>query len=221
MHVVVTGANRGIGLALVRHYLEAKHVVHATARDLGAAAALHALRSERLVLHPLDVRDDASCRALGHAIGEEPVDLLINNAGVGRSATDDPAQILEVFDTNAVGPLRVVTALGDNVRAARGKILFITSILGSIGENSDGGAYAYRMSKAALNMAGRNVAHDLGPAGVTAALVHPGWVKTDMGGPSAPVSAEVAASQIAALADKLTLADSGRFFHADGTELPW
>ena len=221
LRVLITGANRGIGLALVERCLEANHHVHATARDLPAAVALHALASERLMLHPLDVRDDASCRALGAAIGGRPIDLLINNAGIGRHATDDPAEILAVFDTNAVGPLRVVNALRDNVRAARGKILFITSVLGSIGENSSGEAYAYRMSKAALNMAGKNLAHELRPEAVTAVLVHPGWVKTDMGGPRAPVTVDTAASQILALAEKITLADSGRFLHVDGTQLPW
>jgi NAD(P)-dependent dehydrogenase (short-subunit alcohol dehydrogenase family) len=221
MCVVITGASRGIGLALVRHYLAASHTVHAAARDPGGAMELQALRSDRLVLHTLDVRDDASCAALGRELQGVPVDLLFNNAGVGRSAPDEPAQILAVFDTNAVGPLRVVNALRDNLNAAGGTILFMTSILGSIGNNVAGEAYAYRMSKAALNMAGRNVAHELRPTGVTAVLVHPGWVKTDMGGASAPVLPEVAASQLAALAERLTLADSGRFFHADGTELPW
>ncbi len=221
MRVVITGGNRGIGLALARHYLEAKHSVHATARDVAKATALRSLASDLLVVHPLDVRDDASCRALGQALGDAPVDLLINNAGVGRAASGDPGEILAAFDTNAVGPVRVTRALEKNVRAARGKVLFISSVLGSIGESSSGGMYAYRISKAALNMAGSILAHELRPAHVTAVLVHPGWVRTDMGGPSAPVPVDVAASNIAALAAKLTLADSGRFLNTDGSEIPW
>ena len=221
MRVVITGANRGIGLALARAYLEAGHDVHATARDVASATALRALASGRLVVHALDVRDEASCRALGEALGDAPIDLLVSNAGAGRDAADEPAAILAIFDTNAVGPLRVVRALGENIRAARGKIVLLTSALGSMATNTEGGAYAYRMSKAALNMAGCNLAHDFRPSGVAAVLVHPGWVRTDMGGPSAPLSAEVAASHLVALIDTLTLADSGRFYHADGTPLPW
>jgi NAD(P)-dependent dehydrogenase (short-subunit alcohol dehydrogenase family) len=167
------------------------------------------------------VRSDESCRALGRSLKGVPIDLLINNAGVGRMADEEPAQILAVFDTNAVGPLRVTAALRDNVRAALGKILFITSRLGSIADNTSGGAQAYRISKAALNMATHNLAFELRREGVVATLVHPGWVKTDMGGPGAPVEVNDSAAQLIALGDRLTLADSGRFLNADGTELPW
>jgi len=221
MRIVITGANRGIGLALTQQYLARGETVHATARDPDGATALAELRSERLHVHALDVRDDASCRALGESLRGVPIDLLVNNAGIGRQASDEPAQILAVIDTNAVGPVRVVRALRDNVRRARGKILFLTSVLGSIANNTSGEAYAYRMSKAALNMAGRTVAHELAPDQVAVALVHPGWVRTDMGGPNAPVPVDVAAAKLVALADRLTLSDSGRFLDTDGGELPW
>jgi NAD(P)-dependent dehydrogenase (short-subunit alcohol dehydrogenase family) len=224
MRILVTGANRGIGLALVEHYLAGGHDVHATARDLAAASTLQSLRDRygtKLALHPLDVRDEASCRALRDALLGAPIDLLVNNAGIGRDAPDEPAEILAVVDTNAVGPLRVVVALRELVRAAKGKIIFVTSLLGSIGNNTSGEAYAYRMSKAALNMAARNVAHEERLHGVVVALVHPGWVRTEMGGPDAPLRAEESAAAIAAIAATVTLEKAGRFFNVDGTELPW
>jgi NAD(P)-dependent dehydrogenase (short-subunit alcohol dehydrogenase family) len=146
---------------------------------------------------------------------------IADQVGIGRDAPDDPAQILAVVDTNAVGPLRVVAALRELVRAAKGKIIFVTSVLGSIGNNTSGEAYAYRMSKAALNMAARNVAHEELQHGVAVALVNPGWVRTDMGGPDAPLRADESAAAIAALVGKATLGETGRFFNVDGTEVPW
>ena len=133
------------------------------------------------------MRDDAQVAALAAALGDASVDVLVNNAGVAGSwnttlATFDAEEALRCFDTNALGAIRVTRALLPNLRAARGKIINITSRMGSIGDNGSGRGYAYRMSKAALNMATRNIAHEVKGFGGIAVALHPGWVKTEMGG---------------------------------------
>jgi NAD(P)-dependent dehydrogenase (short-subunit alcohol dehydrogenase family) len=128
---------------------------------------------------------------------------------------------LAVYDTNALGPLRVARALRPALAAARGKIVSVTSLMGSIADNTSGGAYAYRMAKAALNMASKNLALELRDEGITSVVVNPGWVQTDMGGPSAPLPVGESAARIAHLADGLDLGATGKFFDAKGGELPW
>ena len=133
----------------------------------------------------------------------------------------DTTEALRAFDTNALGALRVVRALLAPLRAARGKIVLLTSRMGSIGDNTQGRAYPYRMSKAALDMAGKNLALELAPDGVACVLVHPGWVRTDLGGPKAPLDADTAAAQIVALSDAITMEHTGRFLGPGGEEIPW
>jgi NAD(P)-dependent dehydrogenase (short-subunit alcohol dehydrogenase family) len=228
MRAVVTGASRGLGLGLARALAKRGDEVHATARSPGDAAALDELARTsrgRVRVHELDVRRDDQARALGAALGSAGVDLLINNAGVGGGysglAALNPEEALAAFDTNALGPLRVTRALVDNISAARGKVINVSSTMGSIADNTSGRAYAYRMSKAALNMATRNLAIELAPAGVTVVCVNPGWVKTDLGGPNAPTEIADSVGWILRLADSLELEQTGRFLHAKGYELPW
>jgi NAD(P)-dependent dehydrogenase (short-subunit alcohol dehydrogenase family) len=228
MRVVVTGASRGLGLGLARALAKRGDEVHATARSPGDALALDELARAsrgRVRVHELDVRRDDQARALGAALGSASVDLLINNAGVGGGYSGVPAlnpeEALAAFDTNALGPLRVTRALLDNLSAARGKVVNVSSTMGSIADNTSGRAYAYRMSKAALNMATRNLAIELAPAGITVVCINPGWVKTDMGGPNAPTEISEAVGWILRLADGLELEQTGRFLHAKGYELPW
>lgn len=227
MHVVITGANRGIGLELAKRYAARGEVVTATARKPEEAAELNALAAAhpRVTVRALDVESDAEVGALAAALATTPIDLLINNAGVSSRyaglAELDLAELTRVFQTNAVGPIRVTRALLPLVQKARGKIIHMTSRMGSIGDNDSGRAYAYRMSKAALNMAAKNMAIELAATGVISVAVHPGWVQTDMGGSSAPVSVADACAEIVALVDRLDPAASGRFFHANGSELPW
>ncbi|HVP62362.1 MAG TPA: SDR family oxidoreductase [Myxococcaceae bacterium] len=226
MRVVVTGANRGIGLEFVKQLTARGEEVEATARDPGDAAELRALVQPgvRLRVHPLDVADDASVAGFATGLPPGPVDVLINNAGVSGvkgGEPIDPPDILRVFDVNAVGSLRVVRALLPRLRTGKAKkIVNLTSQLGSIAEAS-GGRYAYRMSKAALNMATRLLAEDLRGEGFRTVALHPGWVQTRMGGGAAPVPPEQSVRGMLRLIDGLTGEQSGRTFDFQGREIPW
>jgi NAD(P)-dependent dehydrogenase (short-subunit alcohol dehydrogenase family) len=229
MRAVVTGANRGLGLGLSRAYAERGDEVWATARHPADARDLQALARAsdgRVRVHELDVRSEEEVRALAAAIGDAPVDVLVNNAGVASSWSTslqafDAEDALRCFDTNALGPIRVTRALIPNLRAARGKVVNMTSLMGSIADNGSGRAYAYRLSKAALNMATRNLAHEVKGFGGIAIALHPGWVKTEMGGDGATEEIADAVARMVSLVDQLTAERSGRFWHAQGAELPW
>jgi NAD(P)-dependent dehydrogenase (short-subunit alcohol dehydrogenase family) len=175
------------------------------------------------------VADEASVQAASAAIGQhaQAIDVLLNNAGIGDRATSslgalDWAQQHHVYEVNTLGPLRVTRALLPLLRRGTSpRIVNMTSLMGSIADNQSGGAYGYRMSKAALNMATRNVAHELGPESIVCIAMHPGWVRTDMGGPRAPLDvAEAIASMIRTI-DGLSLAHSGTFLDRNGEPLPW
>ena len=218
---VVTGSNRGIGLALVRELKSRGHSVLAACRT--SSPELAKLDAE--VIEGVDVSTDAGLSAIVGAVGERSIDLLINNAGIlvwgdalGALDVDGIRRQLEV---NALGPLRLTDALRD--RLAKGsKVALITSRMGSIEDNSSGGAYGYRMSKAALNMAGKSLAIDLKGRGVAVAILHPGMVKTDMVGThGGQVEPDDAARDLLARIDELTLETSGGFWHAKGQRLPW
>jgi NAD(P)-dependent dehydrogenase (short-subunit alcohol dehydrogenase family) len=229
MRVVITGANRGLGLGLARAFATRGDEVWAATRKPGEAKELEALARAsggKVRVVELDVRDDAQAAALAAALGDASVDVLVNNAGVsGRWSTTlqsfDVAEALACFDTNALGAIRVTRALIPNLRAARGKVINMTSRMGSIGDNGSGRGYAYRMSKAALNMATRNIAHEVKGFGGVAVALHPGWVKTEMGGEGAPEEIDDAVGRLVASIDRFGVEESGRFWHAKGEELPW
>lgn len=228
MNVVVTGANRGIGLGLVHALLIQGHRVQATARTPNTATELQGLATthpDQLHLHPLDVLDDSSCQRLGATLADQAVDMLINNAGVGGAgealAALDLVRALEVYDTNALGPLRVTRALLPMLERARGRVFNISSMMGSIADNASGGYYAYRMSKAALNMATSCLAEGLRPRGVAVFSIHPGWVQTDMGGAQAPTSVEESVHKMLELFARLGQEQSGQFHSYEGHSLHW
>ena len=228
MHIVITGANRGIGLELTQLFLARGDSVHATARAPQNATALRALSSKfsTLKVHELDVGDDVSTAQFGREIAGSPVDVLINNAGVGATWRGDVKnaamdEMLSLFNVNALGALRVTKALLPNLEKSKGRVFHVSSRMGSIGDNTSGGAYSYRMSKAALNMAAVNLALELKPQGIASIVFHPGWVQTDMGGPSAPLSVHQSAASLVKQIDKLGLAQSGHFFSFDGEPIPW
>jgi NAD(P)-dependent dehydrogenase (short-subunit alcohol dehydrogenase family) len=220
---LITGANRGIGLEFARQLAARDQTVLGTARDPAKAADLARLAHQVLTL---DVADPVSVRSLREQIKDRPVDVLINNAGVSSQsksiATLDAAELQQVFMVNAIGPMLVTQSVLPNLRAGQRKLVFsITSQLGSIGNNSGGSSYGYRGSKAALNMLSKCLANELRPDGFTAVVCHPGWVQTDMGGPSATLTPERSVKDMLALMDRLKPEDTGKFFSHDGSTLPW
>jgi NAD(P)-dependent dehydrogenase (short-subunit alcohol dehydrogenase family) len=218
-HVVITGANRGIGLALCHHYVEAGDKVTAVCRQ--SSAGLEALTVS--VVEGCDVSADEGVGHLMQSLSGQSIDILINNAGILRNESlgdIDFANVAEQFAINAMGPLRVVEALQKNLKSGS-KVALITSRMGSIADNGSGGWYGYRMSKAALNIAGVSLARDLASKGVAVALLHPGMVKTEMINYAGDVTPEQAATGLAARIDDLTLDNSGGFWHANGERLPW
>jgi len=211
---VITGANRGIGLELARQLLARGDEVVATARDTSKASQLRGLGGE-LTVERCDVADAASVRSFAARV-DGAVDVLINNAGVldGYTGIEDTdiEQALEIYDVNALGALRVTQALLPQMRKGTAKkLVFVTSGMGSITDNTSGGAYGYRMSKAALNMASRSLAAELAPAGFISFVINPGWVRTEMGGVGATISVEESAGGLIARIDEATKSDSGGF----------
>jgi NAD(P)-dependent dehydrogenase (short-subunit alcohol dehydrogenase family) len=230
MRAVVTGAGRGIGLELVRQLVARGDQVDAGVRT--PSRALEALRSTSNVrVHPLDVTDPDSVKAFAASVGDSPIDIVFNVAGSGggartglRELAEDLAlrEVAETYEVNALGPLRVTLALLPMVRRGGGKkLVHLTSGMGSIADNTSGSHYAYRMSKAALNMMSKSLAVDLRGEGIISIVVNPGWVQTDMGGPSAPTPVTDSVRGILSVTDAATLADSGEFLNWKGNRYPW
>lgn len=216
---LVTGANRGIGLALVEQLVARGTNVIAACRT--SSPRLADLGVE--VVAGIDVTEPAADARLVDAVAGRTLDLVIQNAGIlvwETPLSPDFAAVMRQFEVNALAPLRLSLALLPNLRAGS-KIGLVTSRMGSIGDNSSGGGYGYRMSKAALNMAGKSLAHDLAPRGILVALLHPGMVKTDMIGGRGQIEPGDAAAQLLARIDALTPESSGTFLHANGEALPW
>ncbi|MCY1016552.1 SDR family oxidoreductase [Pyxidicoccus sp. MSG2] len=229
MRYVITGASRGIGLEFVHQLLRRGDTVDAGVRSPEGAKRLEPLAREvgnRLRIHALDVEDAASIRSFAADVCAAPVDVLINNAGVPGlwcALTDvDYVDMARTFAVNALGPLRVTSALLPALRrgAAR-KVAHVSSRMGSVADNTEGGAYAYRMSKAALNMGVRTLANDLRAEGFTTVVLHPGWVQTDMGGPQAPLPASDSVHGLLRIIDGMGPEHTGRFFDYQGAEVPW
>ncbi|WP_249691684.1 SDR family oxidoreductase [Stappia sp. WLB 29] len=227
--LVLTGANRGIGLELARRFLAAGGWrIHAGCRAPGHAEALADLAAahpDRLTIHALDVTDGASVAALAQALGETPVDVLLNNAGVlnpHQSLDDlDFAAWEHELQVNTLAPMRMALALRPQLRrAATPRIVTISSQMGSLARPRSG-SYAYRSSKAAVNKAMQGLAVDLQDEGICVVVMHPGWVRTDMGGSSAEIDPQESAAGIFSVATGLTLADTGRFLQWNGEEHSW
>jgi len=220
---VVTGANRGIGLAFARALVERRERVIATARRPESATEL---RSTGARVEQLDVADDSSVADFAGRLGGEPVDVLIHNAAIGEAGPSiqhlDPADVLRTLNVNAVGPVRLTRALLGNLRAAKTrKIVGITSGLGSLQQDTGGGWYAYRMAKAALNIFIRTLAEELARERFACVVICPGWVRTDMGGPDARLTPEESVARMLAVIDRLTPSDTGRFLDRRGRDVPW
>jgi NAD(P)-dependent dehydrogenase (short-subunit alcohol dehydrogenase family) len=219
MLALITGANRGIGLELARQLQASGHSVIACCRR--SSDALDGLGVR--VIPDVDVSDDASVAALAERLDRQSLDLLINNAGILEMTCLEGLDLdscRRQFEVNSLGPLRVTHALLPNLQPDS-KVAIITSRMGSIADNTSGGAYGYRMSKAAVNAAGKSLALDLAPRQIAVTVLHPGWVRTEMTRNSGLMDAHESAAGLLARIDELTLETTGRFRHMNGDPLPW
>jgi len=220
----ITGANRGIGLEFVRQYAADGWRIVAAVRNPATAQELKAIDGD-IVVRKLDLEGDFFEIEWAALAGSAPIDLLIANAGTwgpaGIDTVEDAAGWLNALAVNSVAPVMLARTMLPNVAAAGGKLIAITSKMGSISDNGSGGAIAYRSSKAALNAAWRSLAIEVKPQGVAAAVLHPGWVQTRMGGAGAPLTPQQSVSGLRQVIAGLTLEKSGGFFDYDGTSIPW
>lgn len=228
--LLITGANRGIGLELCKQYLNDGWKVHATCRDPNNATRLSVLADkypDNLTIHTLDVSNFEQISSLKNTIGDLPIDVLFNNAGIyGNEANHlghlDTEAWLETFKVNVISPMKILETFADNVESSSLKtIANMTSKMGSIEDNGFGGRYAYRSSKTALNMTMVSAALELKDRDISVLLLHPGWVRTDMGGPNGELSVEESAMKLRKIVDNSTLDDSGKFFDINGETIPW
>lgn len=221
--IVITGANRGIGLELTRVFTQRGDTVHGICRKAGDELAA----TGAIVVDGIDVTDPDSVRAGVARLDADRIDVLINVAGILSGEDYDELgdadaieRIRRQFEVNALGPLHVTHALSEKL--GRGsKVVLITSRMGSVGDNDSGGSYGYRMSKAALNAAGKSLAIDLAPRDIAVGILHPGFVRTDMTGHQGHLEPAESAALLAERIDELNAGNSGRFLHANGEELPW
>ena len=233
---LITGASRGIGLEFCRQYAAEGWRVLACSRHPEKSEALAKLAAqypELIETHALDVADHAQIEHLAQVLeGESPapayIDLLINNAGICPDSDKrgfghtDYAEWTRAFRINTMAPLKMAETFATQIARSKQKtIVTITSKMGSISDNSGGGSYLYRSSKAAVNMVVKSLAIDLKPLGITTVVFHPGWVRTDMGGPNAMISPEQSVSGMRHVISGLAPADSGKFFAYDGQPIPW
>jgi NAD(P)-dependent dehydrogenase (short-subunit alcohol dehydrogenase family) len=228
--VLITGANRGLGLEFARQYLAEGWQVYATCRDPASAYELRRLAEDsdnRLRILAIAVTDSASIQSAATELDEEAIDLLLNNAGIvgpqGQTIGNiDYEAWAEVLAVNTMGPVRVSEAFVKHVaRSDRKLIVTLTSGMGSIADNTSGGSIVYRSSKAAVNMVMRSLAIDLAPRGITCVVINPGWVRTDMGGPNATLEASESVSAMRRVIATLGPEQSGQFFNYTGREYPW
>jgi len=219
---LITGSNRGIGLEFCRQLKQNDFQVIATCRQ--SSAALDALQVE--VIENIEVSDQASLLKLASTLSGRQLDWLINNAGIANGiAMDDLneesiSSCKRMFEINSLGPLLTTQALTNNLGKGS-KVGIITSRMGSIADNDSGGSYGYRMSKAAVNAAGKSLAVDLKPRGIAVAILHPGWVKTDMTGNNGLIETNESVSGLIERMKELNLETTGGFWHTNGEKLPW
>jgi len=228
--MLVTGANRGLGLEFAHQYAAEGWQVFAACRAPNVAKELQQITVEsggRIRVLQMDIADTASVRAAAAELKGEAIDLLLNNAGVGgppnqRIGSLDYSAWTKVLDANTLGPMRVVEAFLDHVAKSRLKqIVTITSGMGSLADNTSGGSYAYRSSKAAVNMVMKSLAIELAPRGITCVVMNPGWVRTDMGGPRGKLSPAESIKALRSVIAALRPEDSGKFLNYTGKPYPW
>jgi NAD(P)-dependent dehydrogenase (short-subunit alcohol dehydrogenase family) len=229
--VLITGANRGLGLEFVKQYSADDWRVFACCRDPEKAGELKELAGASdgaITLHTLDVSQAGSISSLAAALRGEALDILLNNAGIyGDESRDDFGKIdyemwARTFRVNVMGAMMVTEAFLENVVSSKKKVIaFMSSLMGSIADNGSGGCYMYRSSKAALNAMVKSLSIDLKSRGLRTVILHPGWVETDMGGANAPLQPPESIAGMRKVLDKLQESDSGKFLSYAGAELPW
>ncbi|MAO84141.1 MAG: SDR family oxidoreductase [Myxococcota bacterium] len=216
--IVITGANRGIGLELAKGYQQRGENVIALCRNSSPELEGIGCRIETGVDVSSPHLDD-----LGHRVNEATIDVLINNAGIMRRNALEDLDLMtmrEQYEVNSLAPLRVTAALMDRLSEGS-KVAMVTSRMGSIADNDSGSHYGYRMSKAALNMGAKSLSLDLSPRGIAVCVLHPGWVRTDMTRGNGLIDADESAAGLMARIDGLTMENTGSFWHSNGDELPW
>ncbi|NVJ60433.1 MAG: SDR family oxidoreductase [Gammaproteobacteria bacterium] len=228
-HLLITGCNRGLGLEFCRQFLEAGWKVTATCREPEHAKSLSELKSKysALSIKQLFLDEPSSFDSFTSELGTQPVDLLINNAGTyggTPQALDncDPEQWQHTFLVNSISPILLTRAVLENLRLSKDpKVAFLTSKMGSIGDNSSGRSYLYRSSKAALNAAIKSLSIDLREDNIPVIALHPGWVRTDMGGPNGLIDATESITGLRQRIQQLSLSNSGCFVDYAGNAIPW
>jgi len=225
--ILITGANRGIGLEYVKQYAESGQQVYATVRDTAQATALQQLAAKHtnIQVFALDVSDVSAMRALAGQLSALTIDILISNAGTypdSAFGNTDPQAWLYAFQVNTLTTYYLAEAFLPQLRrAAQAKIIAMTSKMGSIEDNGSGGEYIYRSSKTALNMVVKSLALDLREFNIQVAALHPGWVRTDMGGPNGLIDTATSVRGLRQVIEGLNSAQSGEFIAYDGKNIPW
>jgi len=225
--VLITGTNRGIGLKFAEEYSKLGWHVIATCRNPSHANKLNQLAKDfgSIEIYPLEVSNSDQIHELADALKNKPIDVLINNAGIHRSCSlgsIDKQAWLESFTINSIAPYEVTIHLLDNIlQGSLKKVISITSKMGSIDDNTSGGSYIYRSSKTALNSIMRSLEHDLGHHGIATLTLHPGWVKTDMGGMGAWINVDESVAGMIKQIEKLNLSNAGRYVDYAGKKINW
>lgn len=230
MKILVTGASRGIGLEMVRYGMDHGWDVLACCRHPQRAEKLLSmaqLSNGRVKVYLADMSELATLQALAYELRHEAIDMLINNAGVYGSDKNSFGQVdahdwLETFKVNSIAPMKLSELFVEQLSIGGEKIIAcLSSKMGSMAYNASGGSYIYRSSKAALNAVVKSMSLDLADRGIKCVALHPGWVKTDMGGPQAEISTKESVSQMFETLCNLKIEDSGRFIDIDGSDIPW
>jgi len=227
--ILITGANRGIGLELTEQFAEDGWQVLACCRNPADAGQLQALTQRDLAIevHALDVTNYEQMASLADQLGHRPIDILLSNAGVYGSKSSgfgeiDAAEWRTVLEVNTIAPLMLVQTFVEQVAASQQKLVaVISSKVGSIADNSSGGSYMYRSSKTAVNQVVKSLSIDLADRGISVVSLHPGWVQTDMGGPNAEIGTDESVSGLKSILQTAGLAQSGQFIEFNGNSIPW
>ena len=227
--ILITGANRGIGLELTTQFAADGWQVIACCRSPADAGELRTLSAQHpaVEIHELDVTNYSQVAALSKQLSNRPIDILLSNAGIYgakgvRFGNVDPVEWREVLEVNTIAPLMLAQTFAEHVAASQQKVIaIISSKVGSIADNSGGGSYVYRSSKTAVNQVVKSLSIDLADRGISVLSLHPGWVQTEMGGPNAEISTDTSVSGLKSILESAGLEQTGQFIEFNGSRIPW